>query len=90
MDNIKTIFVDLYRDQLRKPHTSVVECDFDVYFDQQLWELEGSADKNPPRLAPDEYTPPSSSENGLEEPPPPIPGFMKGESGQGRPIISRD
>ena len=79
VDNIKTIFVDLYRDQLRKPHTSVVECDFDVYFDQQLRELEGSVDKNPPRFAPDEYTPPYSSGNVLQEAPPPIPGLMKGE-----------
>ncbi|MCJ1401645.1 hypothetical protein MMC11_004862 [Xylographa trunciseda] len=42
LDNIKTLFVDLYGDQLRKPHTSVVECDFDAYFDQQLRELEAS------------------------------------------------
>ena len=45
LDNIKIIFVDLYADQLRKPHTSVLECDFDAYFDQQVRELEGAAEK---------------------------------------------
>ncbi|KAI9891280.1 MAG: hypothetical protein M1814_002970 [Vezdaea aestivalis] len=43
LDNIKVIFVDLYKDQLRKPHTSIVEVNFDNYFDQQLRELEDKA-----------------------------------------------
>ncbi|KAL1868550.1 hypothetical protein VTK73DRAFT_3606 [Phialemonium thermophilum] len=43
VDNIKTIFVNLYGDQLTKPNTTIVEClKFDEYFDQQLQELEGS------------------------------------------------
>ena len=46
MDNLKTIFVNLYGDQLKKPNTTVVECHkFDDYFDQQLKELEGSGSK---------------------------------------------
>ena len=41
VDNIKTLFVDLYGDQLTKPHTTLVECHkFDEYFDQQLRQLE--------------------------------------------------
>jgi hypothetical protein len=41
VDNIKTIFVGLYGDQLKKPDTTKVEChSFDDYFDQQLRELE--------------------------------------------------
>ncbi|KAF4595258.1 signal sequence receptor alpha subunit [Ophiocordyceps camponoti-floridani] len=41
VDNIKTIFVSLYAQQLKKPHTTVVECtNFDDYFDQQLQELD--------------------------------------------------
>lgn len=41
VDNIKTIFVQLYGDQLTKPNTTQVECQsFDQYFDQQLQELE--------------------------------------------------
>lgn len=78
MHNIRIIFVDLYKDQLRKPHTSVLECDFDGYFDQQVKELEGATEKNPPRapqILVDDLTPPSSSENGLQEPPPQLPGL---------------
>ncbi len=78
MDNIRIIFVDLYKDQLRKPHTSVVECDFDGYFDQQVTELEGAAAKNPqraPQIAVNDLTPPSSSDSGTHEPPPPLPGL---------------
>ena len=80
LDNIKTLFIDLYSDQLRKPHTSVVECDFDAYFDQQLRELEGSVDnRGPPlRLQETDFTPPSSSDTG-DEPPPPIPGLLQGK-----------
>ncbi|KAI0020039.1 SRP54-domain-containing protein [Xylariomycetidae sp. FL0641] len=44
VDNLKTIFIDLYGDQLRKPHTTLVQChNFDQYFDQQYQELESSA-----------------------------------------------
>ncbi|KXJ94067.1 signal recognition particle, alpha subunit, N-terminal-domain-containing protein [Microdochium bolleyi] len=43
VDNLKTIFVDLYGDQLKKPHTTIVHChSFDEYFDQQYNELESS------------------------------------------------
>ncbi|ROT37607.1 SRP54-domain-containing protein [Sodiomyces alkalinus F11] len=46
VDNIKTLFVDLYGDQLKKPNTTIIECHgFDEYFDQQVRELEGSASK---------------------------------------------
>ena len=82
LDNIRVIFTDLYKDHLRKPHTSLVECDFDVYFDQQVKELEGSADKNAlrvPQQALDDLTPPSGSENGYEDAPPPIPGLLTGK-----------
>ncbi|VUC20859.1 unnamed protein product [Clonostachys rosea] len=43
VDNIRTIFVSLYGDQLKKPHTTLVEFGtnkFDEYFDQQLHELD--------------------------------------------------
>ncbi|KAI1114663.1 SRP54-domain-containing protein [Nemania sp. NC0429] len=41
VDNLKTIFVDLYGDQLKKPNTTIVHCHkFDEYFDQQYHELE--------------------------------------------------
>lgn len=78
MDNIRIIFVDLYKDQLKKPHTSVVECDFDGYFDQQVKELEGAADKNlqrAPQITVDNLTPPSSSDSKIGGFPPPLPGL---------------
>ena len=41
VDNIKTIFVSLYGEQLKKPNTTIIECaKFDEYFDQQLQELD--------------------------------------------------
>ncbi|KAI0877859.1 signal recognition particle, alpha subunit, N-terminal-domain-containing protein [Hypoxylon argillaceum] len=44
VDNLKTIFVDLYGDQLKKPNTTIVHCHkFDEYFDQQYQELESRA-----------------------------------------------
>ncbi|KND89828.1 Signal recognition particle receptor subunit alpha [Tolypocladium ophioglossoides CBS 100239] len=48
VDNIKTIFVSLYGEQLKKPHTTIVECTkFDDYFDQQLQELDTSSAVDP-------------------------------------------
>ena len=82
LDNIRIIFVDLYGDQLKKPYTSVVECEFDGYFDQQVSELESAAEKNPQRvrqIASEEVTQSSTSENGYGGPPPPLPGLAPGE-----------
>ncbi|KAJ4386538.1 hypothetical protein N0V93_009435 [Gnomoniopsis smithogilvyi] len=51
VDNIKTIFVQLYGEQLTKPNTTQVECrGFDKYFNQQLQELEGLDAKIPAQL----------------------------------------
>ncbi|KAK7750011.1 hypothetical protein SLS62_008002 [Diatrype stigma] len=52
VDNLKTIFVDLYGDQLRVPNTTTVECrSFDEYFDQQYRELEANATNKPAQPA---------------------------------------
>lgn len=91
MDNIRIIFVDLHKDQLKKPHTSIIECDFDGYFDQQVRELEGAAEKNPqraPQTAVDELTPPLSSDNGDGMLPPPLPGLAATQTGQLRKPVS--
>lgn len=40
VDNIKIIFVQLYGEQLQKPHVIVITSNFDEYFDQQLQNLE--------------------------------------------------
>ena len=69
---------------MKKPHTSVVDCEFDIYFDQQIRELEGTAENNvhvSDGLTDHEITPPSSSDAGVDEPPPPLPTFLKGKSG---------
>ena len=80
VDNIKTLFVDLYGDQLRKPHTTIVECHFDDYFDQQLRELEKTAINQDPRVAEDsallEKAPPSVTQDVKDEPPP-LPAYLK-------------
>ncbi|KAG6030086.1 hypothetical protein E4U40_000122 [Claviceps sp. LM458 group G5] len=48
VDNIRTIFVKLYGEQLTKPHTTIVECaGFDDYFEQQLEELDASSSTAP-------------------------------------------
>lgn len=82
LDNIQIIFVDLYQDQLKKPHTSLVECHFDEYFDQQIRELESSpggvSTRQELEHTTDHITPPSSG-TGSDEPPP-IPGLLKGWS----------
>ena len=77
VDNIKTIFVDLYGDQLKKPHTTLVECSFDEYFDQQVRELEKTSLNQDTRSAKtaalEEAT---SAESALHEEPPPFPGLL--------------
>merc|ERR1712093_861713 len=79
VDNIKTIFVDLYGDQLKKPHTTIVECHFDEYFDQQIQKLEKTALNQDTRVAESsayvEEAPPSVSEK-FDDEPPPLPGLL--------------
>lgn len=77
MDNIKTIFVDLYGDQLRKPHTTRVECHFDEYFDQQVRELEKSPLNQETRVANTqaEIPRPVAADVNDDEPPP-LPGLL--------------
>lgn len=70
--------MDLYGDQLRKPHTTIVECHFDEYFDQQISQLEKTALNQDTRVAESiallEEAPPSLSRE-LDEPPP-LPGLL--------------
>jgi signal recognition particle receptor subunit alpha len=79
VDNIKTLFVDLYGDQLKKPHTTLVECHFDEYFDQQIRELENTGLNQDTRVAesaaPGEEAPPSLPQSFGDEPPP-LPGIL--------------
>ncbi|KAL8931292.1 MAG: hypothetical protein Q9216_007234 [Gyalolechia sp. 2 TL-2023] len=82
LDNIRLLFVDLYGDQVKKPHSSVVECDFDSYFDQQVRELEGSAEKTsqrPPQIVHDDLDSSETTTKNIPIPPPPIPGLLSGQ-----------
>ncbi|KAK2626588.1 hypothetical protein QTJ16_003763 [Diplocarpon rosae] len=79
VDNIKTIFVDLYGDQLKKPHTTLVKCHFDNYFDQQIQRLEKTSLNQDARAAEPsnfaEAAPPSILEK-LDDESPPLPGLL--------------
>ncbi|KAL9024161.1 MAG: hypothetical protein Q9196_006720, partial [Gyalolechia fulgens] len=82
LDNIRVLFVDLYGDQVKKPHSSVVECDFDNYFDQQVRELEGSTEKAPqmpPQIVQDRLDFSAETEKDFNVLPPPIPGLLSGQ-----------
>ncbi|KAF8859357.1 SRP54-domain-containing protein [Acephala macrosclerotiorum] len=79
VDNIKTIFVDLYGDQLRKPHTTIVKVAFDDYFDQQVRELEKTAlnkDINVAESTILRAEAPGSVTHDLRDEPPPLPGIL--------------
>ena len=83
LDNISTIFIDLYKDQLLSARARVVEYRFDNYFDQQVQELEdntGSAPSGPFVDGEDKKDVLVSSDNG-GPPPPPVPGLLKGMFG---------
>ncbi|KAK4200595.1 putative signal recognition particle receptor subunit alpha [Triangularia verruculosa] len=78
VDNIRAIFVGLYRDELTKPNTTIVEClTFDQYFDQQLRELEQAGGKSDGRAPKHEVL----SEDTGDEPPSP-PNHARGQQTQ--------
>ena len=93
VDNIKTLFVDLYGDQLRKPHTTLVQCDFDEYFDQQVRELEKTSSNQDTRVAESatrlEQVSLSGSGNTGDEPPP-LPGILSRGMRQKIYVVSRE
>ncbi|KAI1758744.1 SRP54-domain-containing protein [Hypoxylon sp. FL1150] len=74
VDNIKTIFIDLYADQLKKPNTTIVDCSkFDEYFDQQYRELEASGTTSASLPAKQD-----TISNNLDDDPPLPPGLRRG------------
>lgn len=81
LDNVRALFTELYKDQLKKRNTAVLNCPFDDYFDRQVQELEPHADSlrnlesSVSTVA--EYTPPSSSGTDHADAPPPMPGLRK-------------
>lgn len=88
VDNIKTIFVQLYGDQLTKPNTTQVECrKFDEYFDQQLQELEKLDAKSPAQTQPAHATNEKDAISGKEGDDPPQ--SRDALSAESTPVTSR-
>ncbi|KAF2404326.1 P-loop containing nucleoside triphosphate hydrolase protein [Trichodelitschia bisporula] len=82
LDNVRALFTELYRDQLKVPRTTRVECPFDPYFDRQIKELEQEANNATTRSFTDssaaEITPPGSEANELSaEEHPAVSGLRK-------------
>ncbi|RAH42190.1 signal recognition particle receptor subunit alpha [Aspergillus brunneoviolaceus CBS 621.78] len=82
LDNIATLYIDLYKDQLRSTRARIVQYPFDKYFDQQVRELEGSsgfvASESSVANAVDKKDPLVSSDNG-GPPPPSASGLIKAQ-----------
>ncbi|PGH11773.1 hypothetical protein AJ79_04674 [Helicocarpus griseus UAMH5409] len=79
LDNIKTIFVEMYKDQLKQPNSRAIEYPFDKYFDQQVKELEsaaGTAVGSRPSLSVEEKKDTLVEADNGGPPPPPIPGLL--------------
>ncbi|KAK8193592.1 signal recognition particle, alpha subunit, N-terminal-domain-containing protein [Phyllosticta capitalensis] len=81
LDNVRALFTGLYKDQLKKRNTSVINCPFDDYFDRQVQELEAlgesAAPPNRDSAPAVELTPPSSSGSDHARGAPPMPGLQK-------------
>lgn len=88
VDNIKTIFVQLYGDQLTKPNTTQVDCaSFDRYFDQQMQELEKLDEKHPAQPQVARATNETDAVSGKEGDDPPSPEIAP--SVESTPVNSR-
>jgi signal recognition particle receptor subunit alpha len=75
---VRTLFTSLYRDQLKRPNSSVFECHFDPYFDRQIQELEKLQTETkgeptaPSRSTADKATLDQGGHAHVDEPPPSI------------------
>ncbi|KAJ5778859.1 Signal sequence receptor alpha subunit [Penicillium paradoxum] len=81
LENISTIFIDLYKDQVKGSRARIQTYRFDQYFEQQVRELEdntgGFVEGYEPETG-DKKDPLVSSDNG-GPPPPPVPGLAKAQ-----------
>ncbi|KAJ5109952.1 Signal recognition particle receptor subunit alpha [Penicillium argentinense] len=92
LENISTIFIDLYKDQLKGNRTRITTYRFDPYFEQQVRELEdntGSVAETYSAEIDDKKDPLVSSDNG-GPPPPPVPGFLKAQHSAARAGATSD
>lgn len=81
LDNISTLFIDLYKDQLKSSRARIVEYPFEKYFDQQVRELEDNSgaitSEGFVAETEDKKDPFVSSDNG-GPPPPHTPHLLRG------------
>jgi len=81
LENVKTVFVDLYKDKLKGPRSRVADYPFDKYFDQLMQEMEGAASTT---FEDDPHLGSGLKKDSLVQadtggpPPPPIPGLLPG------------
>lgn len=101
LDNVKLIFLSVYKDQLRSPDAVVAKYDFDPYFDQQLKELDLGTSAQvlidaPRTQAEEKKVNPEVGDNG-GPPPPLVPSLLqarplapptKGDPAQSTPVQS--
>ncbi|KAJ5438976.1 Signal recognition particle receptor subunit alpha [Penicillium daleae] len=81
LENISTIFIDVYKDQLKGNRARITAYKFDAYFEQQVRELEdntGSIAEVYAAETGEKKDPFVSSDNG-GPPPPPVPGLIKAQ-----------
>ncbi|KAJ5484885.1 Signal recognition particle receptor subunit alpha [Penicillium diatomitis] len=81
LENISTIFIDVYKDQLKGNRARISVYKFDAYFEQQVRELEDNTGSFTDGLATgtdDKKDALVSSDNG-GPPPPPVPGLIKAQ-----------
>lgn len=80
LENIRTIFVKVYKDQLVGPNPAIAKYAFDEYYEQQLRELEASTGApliaEPTRLPGDKKEELQDGDTG-GPPPPSVPGLLK-------------
>lgn len=83
LNNIRAIFVNVYKNELARPNAAIAEYAFDEYYDQQLRELEASTGAarlaEPPRVSTDKKQEQQEGDTG-GPPPPPVPGLPKAQS----------
>ena len=103
LDDVRKIFLSVYKDQLQKPNSTALKYSFDSYFDKELERLNqstgGEATAEPPRIEVQEKkVSPEEGDTG-GPPPPEQPQFLKpqpkaavlnGDSNQSTPIQSPD
>ncbi|KAG0639724.1 signal recognition particle, alpha subunit, N-terminal-domain-containing protein [Tuber brumale] len=92
LDTVKKLFTALYGEQLKRPHTSTIECHFDGYFENRMRELEKKA--GGPRPIASSVDSHSATPAIVKEqwdappPPPPMPSIMKSNSKPTAPAAS--